>query len=268
MILLLVGAGFVLWKSYQLKQASLLDEESVSAPTSEAPAEATPSLDQTASTDQPEAPLETTEEAPLLPPASLEQSDPWLREQLPAINAHPLFLRWLNSESDLIRKTVLLVNHVYQGKVPRKAFLFWAPKDPFKVKEPQKGQYMIDPAGYHRYDYLAEVVNALDAEKTVAYYRLLKPLIDEVFAEFGRPGQTFEAVLLGAIEHLLKTPAVSGEVRLLKPSVLYKYADPALENLSRAQKQLLRMGPVNAGMIKHKLGLIRGLLIGQPEAGT
>ncbi len=267
-------AGYSLWKAYQLDQASHLDQVATPSRVPDIPVEeARPRVAPAPEVPVPEAgkrEAESTppEAQPLIPPASLAESDLWLREQLPPVNPHPEFVRWINSESDLIRKTVLLVYQVAHGKVPRKQFMFWAPKTPFPVKEKAKGQYVMDPAGYHRYDRVAEAVAAIDEEALVKLYRLLKPLVGEAFAEFSKPGQAFETVLIQGIEHLLKTPPIQGEVILLKPSVMYKFADPSLENLSQAQKQLLRMGPVNAAMIKHKLGLIRGLLLGQPEAGA
>ncbi len=266
-------AGYSLWKAYQLDQASHLDKVATPSQVPETPVEETqpqvaPAPEAAPAPAKKEAESTPPEAQPLTPPASLAESDPWLRDQLPSVNPHPEFVRWINSESDLIRKTVLLVYQVGHGKVPRKQFMFWAPKTPFPVKEKAKGQYVMDPAGYHRYDRVAEAVDAIDEEALVRLYRLIKPLVDEAFAEFSKPGQAFETVLIQGIEHLLKTPPIQGEVILLKPSVMYKFADPSLENLSLAQKQLLRMGPVNAAMIKHKLGLIRGLLLGQPEAGA
>lgn len=266
-------AGYSLWKAYRLEKASHLDKIVTRSQAPEIPAEEAKPQSKPIPETQPSKPTEKKAEQPdesqaLVPPESLADSDQWLREQLPAVNPHPEFVHWINTESDLIRKTVLLVNEVAHGKVPRKQFMFWAPKTPFLVKEKAKGQYVMDPAGYHRYDRLAEAVNAIDEEGLVKLYRLIKPLVDEAFAEFTKPGQAFETTLIQGIEHLLKTPHIQGEVILLKPSVMYKFADPSLENLSRAQKQLLRMGPVNAAMVKHKLGLIRGLLLGQPEAGA
>ena len=60
-------------------------------------------------------------------------------------------------------------------------------------------------------------------------------------------------VLERAIVELLRTPVVTGDVRLQPSPVTYAYADPRLESLSPAQKQLLRMGPRNVSIIKRKL---------------
>ena len=56
-----------------------------------------------------------------------------------------------------------------------------------------------------------------------------------------------------AIRHLLATPD-PGAALAVRPAVKsWKLADPRLEALSPAQKQLLRMGPENVKKIKQKL---------------
>jgi len=200
------------------------------------------------------------------PPSSAADSDAWLRRQLPVVDPDPRFQAWLAETGDLLPKLVLLVQEVSQGKVPRRIFAFWAPDEPFQVRAVGDGRYVIDPRSYRRYDALAQVVDAIDVDLAWRLYRRVEPLVDEVFAEYAPQGTRFDDVLLAAVEHLLKTPQPQGEIYLIKPSVMYKYADPALESLSKAQKQLLRMGPVNAMIVKHKLGLLRGHLLQQRQA--
>ncbi|MEJ2700374.1 MAG: DUF3014 domain-containing protein, partial [Desulfuromonadales bacterium] len=59
------------------------------------------------------------------------------------------------------------------------------------------------------------------------------------------------------IDHLLAAPEVQGPIRVVRPSVRYKFADPDLEALSAGQKILIRMGPDNAAKVKAKLREIR-----------
>ncbi|HEB80283.1 MAG TPA: DUF3014 domain-containing protein, partial [Chromatiales bacterium] len=49
---------------------------------------------------------------------------------------------------------------------------------------------------------------------------------------------------------LLAAPEPSGPVRLVRPSVYYKFADPRLEALPAGQKVLIRMGPGNERRVK------------------
>ncbi len=53
-------------------------------------------------------------------------------------------------------------------------------------------------------------------------------------------------MLRQAIGHLAETPIPDAEPELKEKGAVYAYTDPKLEELSRAKKQLLRMGPQNA----------------------
>lgn len=55
------------------------------------------------------------------------------------------------------------------------------------------------------------------------------------------------------IGRLLETPDLPQPIKLVRPSVMYKFANPRVERLSAAQKQLIRMGPKNIKVIKEKL---------------
>lgn len=273
MLGLVAGTGVVLWQAYQLKQAAVLSDREISKST------ASVSPENPATSEAPTAtPAEefVSRAKPVIdfPPApvSMEERDSWLRKELPLIDQNPQLTRWLNETPDLLRRFVVLVSETSQGKVPYKLFSFWAPRESIQVREIDGG-YVLDPASYHRYDQLAAAVEALDLELAWRLYQRLKPMIEAAYAEFGQPGTRFDQVFLSAIEHLLKTPQPQGEIRLVKLAVMYQYADPKLEALSAAQKQLLRMGPVNAAIVKHKLGLLRGYLLGEnrqvthPESG-
>ncbi len=275
MVAIIVGSGVMLWRAYQLKQSSILTGEDLKTapPVREGKDSAaegvTPTQEEEttgAADNEFVARVEHTVSF-TRPPADLNASDPWLRQQLPLVDPHPQFKHWLEQTSDLMRQFVLLADQVSKGKLPRKVFSFWAPKEPFKVKEAE-GKLVIDPQSYHRYDLLAEVVDAIDMELAWRLYQLARPLAREAFAEIAPSGKQFDQALLAAAEHLLEAPQPRGEIVLVKPSVMYKFADPKLESLSAAQKQLLRMGPVNATIIKHKLGILRGYLLREANQAT
>ena len=69
-----------------------------------------------------------------------------------------------------------------------------------------------------------------------------------------------DVALQRAISRLLATPDVPAEVRLTSHVRSYHYADPQLEALTAAQKQLLRMGPRNEKLVKDKLRAILNAL--------
>ena len=56
-----------------------------------------------------------------------------------------------------------------------------------------------------------------------------------------------------AIVVLLDTPTIETPIRLRRKGVVYRYDDPRLEELTGAQKQLLRMGPRNGLIVKQTL---------------
>jgi len=60
-----------------------------------------------------------------------------------------------------------------------------------------------------------------------------------------------------AIDDLLATPEIDAPLKVLRPRVLYEFADPDLETRSAGQKILLRMGPENAARVKAKLWQLR-----------
>ena len=66
-----------------------------------------------------------------------------------------------------------------------------------------------------------------------------------------------------AIDKPLAEPDIKGPVKLVRPKVMYQFADPGLEARSAGQKILIRMGSENAGRLKVKLHEIRHELTGQ-----
>ena len=113
---------------------------------------------------------------------------------------------------------------------------------------------------YARYTPFVAIVKTLDAKTLVGLYRGWQPLFQQSYEELGHPNGFFNTRLLEVIDHLLATPDVAEPVRLVQPSVYYKFADPNLESLSAGQKLLIRMGRDNAGAIKSKLREIQAEL--------
>ena len=117
--------------------------------------------------------------------------------------------------------------------------------------------YAAPGASYRRYDLAAAVFASLDVAGSVSLYHELKPLIDEAYAEISPPGRRFDDRLLTAIDHLLAVPVLDDDVRLEEKVVTYSFADPRLEALSGAQRQLLRMGPDNVRVVQERLSEFR-----------
>ena len=179
---------------------------------------------------------------------SLEGSDEAVREAAAGLAENPAWARWLAHE-DLVRRFVASVNLVAKGRSPRSQVAFLRPKKRFRVVE-RDGEIVPDPASYRRYDTVVAVLTSIDPARAAALYREIHPLLDEAYREISRPGAQFDALLEKAIRHLLETPIPETAPALEEKVVTYRYADPRLEGLSDAQRQLLRLGPENARKVQ------------------
>jgi Protein of unknown function (DUF3014) len=184
-----------------------------------------------------------------LPP--LAETDPIVRELVSRLSSHSRVAAWLATDQ-LIRNFTVVVSNIADGHSPAQHLRGLRPVGDFVVAEDGEVAF-IDPRSYRRYDDYADAVGALDARGTAQLYSTLKPRIEEAARELGQPEADFDATLRKAIVHLLQTPVVEGDVRLVSKSVAYEFEDRRLQSLSAAQRQLLRMGPRNVRIIKAKL---------------
>jgi hypothetical protein len=200
---------------------------------------------------------------PQLPLVELDKSDDLVRQLAKEISSHPRIPVWLMSDN-LIRRFVASVDNIANGLSPRPHIDFFIPAEDFKVIK--KGSlFYADPDGYGRYNPVVDVIISLDTKQCVYVFRSLKPLFQEAYRDLGYPDQDFQETFFKAIVELLKAPIVEGDVRLERTVVSYVIADPKLEDLSDAQKHLLRMGPENVGAIQTKLREI-ALALGYQES--
>jgi DNA polymerase III epsilon subunit-like protein len=91
-------------------------------------------------------------------------------------------------------------------------------------------------------------------------YATVKPRIDDSYKELIGVDANFDRTLERAIVMLLRTPVVDGEIQVRTDKVTYAFANPSLEELTKAQRQFLRMGPRNIRIVKAKLRAIAGFL--------
>jgi hypothetical protein len=181
----------------------------------------------------------------------LDESDELVRELANRLSSHPKLALWLMSD-ELIRKFVAAVDNIANGQSPRSHIDFFQPEEDFSVLE-ENGEYFLDTGSYQRYDIVAEVFSSLDTQGCVQLYGQLTPVIREAYIDLGYPQGDFHNTLKRAIAELQKVPVVEEKIVLEKKVVTYKLANPRLEELSPAQKHLLRMGPDNMKKIQAKL---------------
>ena len=228
--LLLIGAGF-----YFLYWNRAAPEPS---PVAEAPLE----------------PIETEEVEEAAPPIELPplgESDALLRDLVAKLSSNPRFASWLLHDN-LIRRFTAIVDNIAEGVSPRAHVLFLEPDEEFRVIE-RAGSTYIDPASYSRYDPVGEVFASLDAEGLAELYRTVKPLINEAYAEVGRPDRSFDETLALAMRQILETPVPEDSIEVVPRIMTYGFANPRLESLTAAQKHFFRMGPDNVLRIQVKL---------------
>jgi hypothetical protein len=201
-------------------------------------------------------------EAPALPLPALNDSDELVRKKAQDLSTYAKLAEWLKV-NDLIRKITAAVDNIAHGMSPRAHLKFLTPQKSFTVVKKGKELY-LNPQSYRRYDLVADVFASLDAHVSVRILRELKPLFQEAYRELGYPNQDFHTTLIEAIEELLSTPIVKGDIAVVQGVVTYQMTDEHLEDLDDAQKDFLRMGPQNIRKVQNKLREM-ALALGVPE---
>jgi Protein of unknown function (DUF3014) len=184
-----------------------------------------------------------------LPP--LDESDAFVRDLVQGLSQHPVVMSLLATDG-LIRTFAVSMMNIADGDTPTRHLNRIKPERRFEVRK-QRARTAIDPASYARFDTHAAAISGLDAAGVATAYTTLKPRIQEALREVAGPNADIDRVMERAIVQLLGAPVVEGDVAVVQDIVGYSYADPALASLSRAQQQLVRMGPENTRRVQQKL---------------
>ena len=122
------------------------------------------------------------------------------------------------------------------------------------------GSYLLRAENFDRYDSLVYLLQTADLELVVATYRRFYPLLQESYRRLGYHKGYFNDRVVEVIDHLLMTPEPDEPIRLVRPHVLYEFADAELEALSSGQKLMLRMGSDHTATVKQVLTRLRALI--------
>lgn len=190
---------------------------------------------------------------------SLSQSDGFMRDGLRALTEGVESARAWVAGGDVARRTVAVLMGLSEGEVPRSLLAAFAPTGAFEVEETD-GAIRARTAGFARYDVLAGWLGALDAQRVVGVFETVEPVLEQAFREVAPPRSSLRQAMDRATSHLLLAPTPDDAPELVEKGAVYAYADPALEALSPAQKQLLRMGPENTRIVQSKLRELRRAL--------
>ena len=122
-------------------------------------------------------------------------------------------------------------------------------------------EFLLSPSSYDRFTPYAVMLSRADRDELVAVYRRFYPLFQEAYVGLGYPNGYFNDRLVEVIDHLLDTPNADQPVRLVRPHVLYEFADPELQTLSAGQKLMIRAGPENAVLLRQFLEEVRERIV-------
>lgn len=195
---------------------------------------------------------------------SLEESDPWVREKSFGLSNDLSIRSWLSSDS-LASRLVAGLARIARGEIPRESLAAFAPRGAFALKKRGGKVYADLAAGGTRYKAALDAASSIDPAAAAKLFDELEPLLDAAQAALGERGGTARETFFAAARELLAAPAVPAEPELKpgKKGVVYVFADPKLEALSAAQKQLIRLGPAGQKAVQDKLRAI-ALAMGKP----
>ncbi|MGK0298025.1 MAG: hypothetical protein ACI9XC_001643 [Gammaproteobacteria bacterium] len=189
---------------------------------------------------------------PVKPLPILDESDLAVEEEFKEVITEPSLSELLLFKT-FIRNFVVIVDNLTARMLPQKYYFFRPPGGTFMVTLSEDDSIYLDSDNFQRYIPFINLINSLDLDRLTQIYTYLYPLFQEAYIELGYPDRYFNDRLIEVIDTLLDTKDVSGPVKLIQPTVYYKYADPELEALNAGQKLLIRIGPENTSLIKVRL---------------
>ena len=246
----------IAWKYYsdnkamqeQLEQAAALEAaQSMQEPVIEPSYEPEP-------VSEPETPIDLPE--PIIPPpVSLQNSDPQV--QMAIADIAPELSKWLVPDEQ-IRKWVLTVDMMADGTLPKRYRPIDFPMSSFSIDEKDSVKLVSES----NFDRLNEIINtATRIEPTVLarYYKEWLPTLEKAYAEQGKKG-SFDQRLRQTMSQILAAEPLDQTPVLIRPKVLYQYADVKLEAASDIEKLLWRMGPENSEQLQNFVRELRNAL--------
>jgi hypothetical protein len=228
----------------QVEAEPLVEPEPEAAPELVAPAleKATP------------APVEVVAEPPI---PALDHSDVEVKQRLLALEWRP-GLAGLFMTEDMLRNFSVHVDNIAQGQLAKGHRLLQPLEQKFALADGETMQ--LDDNSFKRYTPYIQLLESVPPQQMIKLFNRYEPLLQQAYAEQGYPDQLFKNKLIAAIDMLLATPEVNYPLALVRPAVIYEFADPAIEQLPAAQKQMIRLGPDNQRRVKALLQQYRQLL--------
>ncbi|GAB2523961.1 DUF3014 domain-containing protein [Microbulbifer agarilyticus] len=227
--------------------------------------------------------VELEEPEPVIPPApeptppkeeprklpALNDSDKEAANDLVSLSADGTLARWIVPD-EVVRKWVAAVNTATKGDLMHKNRPFKNVDGKIAVKELEirpDGQkvYVLSQENYQRYDAPVRLFAMVDADTAVNLYQFWYPRLKQAYGELGLKNKNFHAALLAAIDQALAAPEVDGPIKLVRPTVYYKFEDEKMEKMPGLHKLMIRIGPDNAARVKEKLTELKSKLQDLPS---
>ena len=180
----------------------------------------------------------------------LDASDPELTLALAEIAGVERLAEYL-VKNQIISRIVATVGSLTSRQVPSQINPIRSAAGKF-IAETEGESMLMSAENFARYDGYVALMQDVNTDALVALYQRYYPLFQQAWEENGGEG-SFNERLAGVIDHLLETPDVPGPVYLSKPEAVYVFEEPELEAMTAGQKVLVRMGSVNAAVVKEKL---------------
>jgi hypothetical protein len=196
------------------------------------------------------------------PLPALDDSDISLSDALKQAAGGASLAQYVVSES-LIRHLVVTVDNLPRQKVAVEKRPITPVAGTFRA-DGDELHATLDSRNFQRYEPLVDTLQKIDIQQLTAVYLRFYPLFQKAYQDLGYPTGYFNDRLVQVIDVLLATPQLTGPIELVRPNVMYAFADPALEARPAGQKLLIRMGPDNAAAVKAKLMELRSIVIGEP----
>ena len=233
------------------------------APTVTAPPPAPPPAPVVADIEEPAPPPPPpSPEVVREPLPRLEESDDAVRDAVGDIPLGTTGQQYL-IPGNIIERSASLIYLMAQGDVPYKLLPVSRPKAAFPISD-DGTQVVTDPAGFERYDAMTQWLQGLDLAALLSSLESFIPLFREAWSYYGEDPAAFDMAIVTMLDLVIATPEINlSEARLIRREAVWIFEDPAIEGLSPIQKQVLRMGPANAEIVKAKAAEARGLWLDQ-----
>jgi len=256
-LLLVIAGGVVLLTGIWPPEEESTAPPITTAPPAPSPAPEITELEEPVVEPTPPPPAPVEEPLP-----RLEESDDAVRDAVGDIPLGTAGQQYL-VPGNIIERSASLIYLMAQGDVPYKLLPVSRPKAAFPISD-DGTQVVTDPAGFERYDALTQWLQSLDLESLLSSLEWFIPLFREAWSYYGEDPAAFDMAVVMTLDLVIATPEVDlSEARLIRKEAVWIFEDPAIEELAPIQKQVLRMGPENAEIVKAKATEARGLWLDQ-----